>query len=107
MKGIRDKLKYGRFLDTPYRFWRMIANFGIEIVRRLSNPYKNNSSVFLVRCGRSGTNMLLRGLGKSYMVELYNESHPAAFKKWRLKNFSTIEQLTASGLLKTSYPHRR
>ena len=66
MKGIQDKPEYSRILAMPYRFWKMTFNLRVEILSRLTNPYKNNIPVFLVGRGRSGTTMLLSGLGKSY-----------------------------------------
>jgi hypothetical protein len=97
MKAIQDKLKYGRVLGIPYRFWKITAHHRVETIRRLSNPYKKSTPVFLVGSGRSGTNMLSGGLGKSYQVELYNEDHPVAFKEWRIKDFPTIEKLNNLG----------
>lgn len=41
--------------------------------------------------------MLSRGLARSYQVAFYNEDNPAAFDQWRIKDFSTIQQLTETG----------
>lgn len=88
---------YNGFLRVRYRYWQTVADFGIGIARALGNHQKKSLPIFLVGCGRSGTSMVLRGLGKSYKVEIYNESNPVAFTKFRLKDFATIEKLNASG----------
>ena len=49
--------------------------------------------VFIVGSGRSGTTMLIKQLDESWQVELYNEGHPAAFDRWRLKKFAAVDQL--------------
>jgi hypothetical protein len=49
--------------------------------------------IFLVGCGRSGTNMISDRLGRSWEIELYNEDHPAAFDNYYLKDLATIETL--------------
>lgn len=57
------------------------------------NPAGHSTPVFLVGCGRSGTSMLVRHLGRSWRMELYNEDHPVAFQNWRLRELSVIEAL--------------
>ncbi|MCI0549849.1 MAG: sulfotransferase [Anaerolineae bacterium] len=91
---------YGRVLGIPYRLWKVTVDIGIQVARRLSNPNKNSIPVFLVGCGRSGTSMVLRSLGKSYKVEIYNETHSSAFERFRLKDFGIIEQLNNVGYAK-------
>jgi hypothetical protein len=97
MKAIQNKLKYGRLLGIPYRLWEKSASQRKEALRRWSNPEKKSTPVFLLGCGRSGTNMLSRSLGKSFQVELFNEDHPVAFERWRIRDFATIAELSASG----------
>ncbi len=48
---------------------------------------------FVVGCGRSGTSMLLHHVGRSWAVDPFNENHPAAFEKWRLRPLDVIEKL--------------
>jgi hypothetical protein len=56
-------------------------------------PDGRSSPVFLVGCGRSGTNMVSRNLAKSPEIELFNEDNPAAFTKYRLHDERTIQRL--------------
>ena len=97
MDWIQGKIKHGKRLGIPYRLWIRTTDHRIKVLRRLSNPLKHSTPVFLLGCGRSGTNMLSRSLGKSFQVDLYNEDHPAAFEKWRIKDLATIERLSHSG----------
>ncbi len=57
------------------------------------NPSGHSTPLFLVGCGRSGTTMLLRHLGRSWQVEAYNENQPEAFERWRLRDLPTIAGL--------------
>jgi len=61
--------------------------------QRLHNPSRQTIPAFVVGCGRSGTSMLLHHLGRSWAVDPYNENHPAAFEKWRLRPLDVIEKL--------------
>ena len=97
MKAMQKKLKHGRLLGIPYRLWKQTAPTRIEALRRWSNSERKSTPVFLLGCGRSGTNMLSRCLGRSFQVELFNEDHPEAFEKWRIRDFATIERLNHSG----------
>jgi hypothetical protein len=56
---------------------------------------KSSIPVFLVGCGRSGTNMVTRHLATSPDVELFNEDHPAAFERYRLRPLADIRRLIA------------
>jgi hypothetical protein len=60
---------------------------------RWNNPEQRSSPVFLVGCGRSGTNMIGKRLARSWQIDIYNEDHPAAFDDYYLKDFSTLEHL--------------
>ncbi|HZD56300.1 MAG TPA: sulfotransferase domain-containing protein [Anaerolineales bacterium] len=64
-----------------------------ELRRRWHNPSRTSTPVFIVGCGRSGTSMLLKQLGKSWKVEYFNENHPEAFDNWRLKDLGSIDML--------------
>lgn len=50
---------------------------------------------FLVGCGRSGTNMLVTRLGRSWEVDVINEGDPAAFRNWWLRDMETVARVTA------------
>lgn len=52
----------------------------------LSASHKEARPLFIVGAQRSGTNMLLNVLDKSLETRTYNEDHPAAFEKYRLKD---------------------
>src|SRR5688500_17650022 len=54
--------------------------------RRWHNPRAVSMSVFLIGCGRSGTNMVTRRLARSWQVDFYNEDHPAAFENYLLRD---------------------
>lgn len=64
-----------------------------DVQQRLHNPTQQSRPVFLVGCGRSGTTMLVDQLARSWEVDRYNEDHPLAFVKWRLRDLSTIRAL--------------
>lgn len=55
------------------------------------NPTRASNPAFVVGCGRSGTTMLLRQLGESKHVEIWNEDHPDVFEKWRLRDMQCID----------------
>jgi hypothetical protein len=71
-----------------------------QLWQRWQNPARETLPVFLVGCGRSGTSMIVRYLGKSWWLEFYNEDNPAAFERWRLRDLSAIE-----ALIDRSYAH--
>ena len=64
-----------------------------HIWQRLNNPSGKSSPVFLVGCGRSGTSMLVFHLSRSWQIDLYNEDHPHAFVRWRLREPSVVRAL--------------
>jgi hypothetical protein len=58
------------------------------------NPGKPGSRpAFLLGCGRSGTSMLVLQLGRSWQIDVYNESNPAAFDHWRLRPLPVIREI--------------
>jgi hypothetical protein len=61
--------------------------------QRWHNPARQTTPAFLVGCGRSGTGMLVHHLSQSWQMALYNETNPAAFEKYRLRDLSVIESL--------------
>lgn len=87
MKGIDlgRSLQY-RVETAHYSIRKMIWRF-------LYHRADRSVPVFLIGCGRSGTNMVVRHLEKSGQVKLYNEDHPSAFEKWRIRGLDVIEQL--------------
>ncbi|GAG76799.1 unnamed protein product [marine sediment metagenome] len=68
-----------------------------SVRQRLDNPKGKNQAVFLVGCGRSGTNMVTRRLARSWQVDLYNEDNQEAFNNWRLREVSVIDDLIENG----------
>jgi hypothetical protein len=66
--------------------------------QRWHNRAGQTTPAFLVGCGRSGTGMIVHHLSKSWQLALYNETDPAAFERYRLRDHSVIE-----GLLSRSY----
>jgi Sulfotransferase domain len=51
------------------------------------------TAVLLVGLQRSGTNMVVRGLERAPEFEVYNENHPAAFDRFRLRPDGEIRAL--------------
>lgn len=49
--------------------------------------------VLLVGLQRSGTNMVVRGLERAPEFEVYNENHPAAFDRFRLRPDADVRRL--------------
>jgi hypothetical protein len=96
MEWLRGKLIYGRRLGIFYRLWKRTEERRVQSLRRVSNPLKKSTPVFLIGCGRSGTNMLTRSLNKSFQVDLFNEDNPAAFENWRIKDLDQISKLIHS-----------
>jgi hypothetical protein len=65
-----------------------------QLRQRWHNPTKPGSRpAFLLGCGRSGTSMLVLQLGRSWQVDVYNESNPVAFDHWRLHPFPVIQEI--------------
>jgi len=54
------------------------------------------TAVLLVGLQRSGTNMVVRGLERSPEFEVYNENHPAAFERFRLRPVDDVRRLVAA-----------
>lgn len=51
--------------------------------------------VFLLGLQRSGTNMVVRGLGMAPEVEVHNENDAAAFSRFKLKPLPVVEDIVA------------
>lgn len=66
------------------------------IVQLIQNPGRKSKGVFLVGCGRSGTNILVNSLEKLWDIQLYNENNPKAFVKWRFRELDVIESLISN-----------
>lgn len=88
-----DRFRYGSVSGIPYRLWVGSSNRRKRLWQRIDNPWGQPKPVFLVGCGRSGTNMITRHLSKTWQVDLYNEDNPDAFENWRLRDLPTIEEL--------------
>ncbi len=59
-------------------------------------PPGSATAVLLVGLQRSGTNMVVRGLERSPEFEVYNENHPAAFDRFRLRPVDEVHRLVAA-----------
>lgn len=90
---MKEKFRYGRIAGIPFRIWVKTENFRRRIWQYIDNPTDDSAPVFLVGCGRSGTNMVIDKLATSWQVDAYNEDHPAAFEEWRLREFNIIGDL--------------
>lgn len=94
---MRDRFRYGRVSGIPYRLWVKSSDNRRRLWQRLDNPSGQSRPVFLVGCGRSGTNMVTKQLSTTWQIDLYNEDNPAAFKNWRFRELATIEELINRG----------
>jgi Sulfotransferase family len=56
------------------------------------------TAVLLVGLQRSGTNMVVRGLERAPEFEVYNENHPAAFDRFRLRPDGDVRALVQASL---------
>jgi hypothetical protein len=69
------------------------------IYRQLKQHWHNGGQpsrpAFLLGCGRSGTSMLVLQLGRSWQIDVYNESNPAAFDHWRLHPLPVIREIVS------------
>lgn len=79
------------------RAWKRLEAAGIQwhnlVKQYWYNPSGHSTPVFMLGCGRSGTTMLLRHLGRSWQVDIFNENHPAAFSQWRIRSLERIGTL--------------
>lgn len=82
IESIRGRWRHMRTAETAVRkrFWQS-----------WQNPSGQTRPVFLVGCGRSGTTMLIRHLGRSCFLDVFNEDHPAVFVNWRLRDLAVVE----------------
>lgn len=77
-----------RVLPVAARKWRYRRNG--------ATPRGQGIPVFLVGLQRSGTNMLLRGVGAAPQVEVHNENDHRAFDRYKLKSLDVIEEIVTS-----------
>ena len=61
--------------------------------RAHGSPAGAATAVLLVGVQRSGTNMVVRGLERAPEFEVYNENHPAAFDRFRLRPVDHVRRL--------------
>lgn len=84
-------------IDYMGKLKNRIKAFGFahmkQIYQYVDNPTRKTDPIFLVGCGRSGTNMLVFRLANSWQIELFNEDHPAAFKDFRIGDLNTIHEV--------------
>jgi len=58
--------------------------------QRLQGPREGARPAFLVGCGRSGTNMLVDRLSRTWELDPVNEYDPAAFHEWWLRDLDSV-----------------
>jgi len=80
----------------PRRLWNKTDPLRKNLQSRLDLPKEGSTAVFLIGCGRSGTNMVARRISRSWQVSFYNEGDAAAFDDYRLKAFPVIDDLRRS-----------
>ncbi len=87
-------MTYVPFESHPGRRWLERKSRGLERrIWRLFRPVKNPSPLFLIGSGRSGTDLVVENLSRSPELDVYNETHPAAFENWRLRDFGALRGL--------------
>lgn len=60
---------------------------------RTFRPASCSRPVFLIGCGRSGTDLIVENLSRSPELDVYNETHPQAFENWRLRDEPVLRSL--------------
>jgi hypothetical protein len=93
--ALRDVRRAARPLSKQARAARgRMARAGVRAEhwtrRRLQGPRHGARAAFLVGCGRSGTNMLVDRLSRSWELEPVNEYDPTAFQEWWLRDLDTV-----------------
>lgn len=88
-----DSIRHGRIAGVRSRVRSYVGGIRRSLWQYVDNPIGHSRPVFLLGCGRSGTTMVIDHLARSWQVDLYNEDHPAAFEKWRLRDLDTIADL--------------
>jgi hypothetical protein len=83
---INPREKYGALL----RMWR---GYRKVCMQRRHNPKGISRPVFLVGCHRSGTNMVVYRLNRSWEIELYNEHSAMAFDNCKFRPPEVIKGL--------------
>jgi hypothetical protein len=85
-------------LGLPARAWgraRRTARRVAKYARQLpAGPRGRATPLFVLGCQRSGTNMLLSVLEASPDTWTYNEDHPRAFRRFRLRDLDRVASLT-------------
>ena len=96
--------RHARWLHTE-GFGRLIEEGDLDPIDRIRTGFRKASwrrrhdesphavPIFLVGLQRSGTNMVVRGLERSPLVEVYNEKNRAAFRRFRLRPDPVIKEL--------------
>jgi Sulfotransferase domain len=93
---LKVKREMGKLRHLSGPLWSKSATVRRRIAQFVDNPGGRSHAVFLVGCGRSGTNMLCNGLSRSWQVTFFNEDNPAAFDNYRIRDLAEIEGLVAS-----------
>lgn len=81
--------------STSSRFRRSVEVNLRAIHRRAWRAFRPTDArpIFLIGCGRSGTDLIVENLSRSPELDVYNETHPKAFDNWRLREDSVIRDL--------------
>jgi hypothetical protein len=78
-------------LNPLTRAYRQLAKWRWR--RAHGSPPGAAAAVLVVGLQRSGTNMVVRGLERAPEFEVYNENHPAAFDRFRLRPVDEVRRL--------------
>lgn len=93
VRGVRKRAR------SVARVWSRLRSAAAGLRRRtlsLALGRRGNARPgFLVGCGRSGTNMLVNRLGRTWEVDVVNEGDPAAFRDWWLKDMDAVARVAA------------
>jgi len=77
---------------VSFRVKRKIRHLGKKAYQAI-RPAEGTRPVFLVGCGRSGTDIVAYSINMCRDVDVVNEDNPKAFENWRLKDRPTLSSL--------------
>ena len=94
-------MTYVKDTATPWASWSGAArSFVFRLSKRAYQATRPSGvavrPIFILGCGRSGTDLVAEHLNRSFQIKLYNESDPAVFVNWRLIGLDVVESLTAN-----------
>ncbi len=82
LKEITERTSKALFLASKNFYWRLRPT-----------PQKEKRHLFVAGVQRSGTNMLMDILEKSWVTDTYHERDPRAFDNYQMRELSVIESL--------------